>query len=69
MDAFVEAAATDAPVGLAMQFERLGYFALDPDTAPGRPVFDRTVTLKDTWARVQARSGGGCTVTSAPSRA
>jgi glutaminyl-tRNA synthetase len=57
MDAFVEAAAAEAPVGLAMQFERLGYFALDPDSSPGRPVFDRTVTLKDTWAKVQARSG------------
>jgi glutaminyl-tRNA synthetase len=33
------------------QFERLGYFAADPDTRPGKPVFNRTVTLKDTWAR------------------
>ncbi|MBL9212720.1 MAG: glutamine--tRNA ligase [Opitutaceae bacterium] len=34
------------------QFERLGYFALDPkDSAPGRPVFNRTITLKDTWAK------------------
>ena len=57
--AFVEAAAAEAPVGKAMQFERLGYFALDPDTTPGRSVFDRTVTLKDTWAKVQARGSGG----------
>ncbi len=33
------------------QFERLAYFALDPDTTPGRPVFNRTITLKDTWSK------------------
>jgi len=34
------------------QFERLGYFALDPkDSAPGKPVFNRTISLKDTWAK------------------
>ncbi len=33
------------------QFERLAYFALDPDSQPGRPVFNRTITLKDTWAK------------------
>jgi glutaminyl-tRNA synthetase len=38
------------------QFERLGYFALDPDSAPGKPVFNRTITLKDNWAR-EARKG------------
>ncbi len=36
---------------LRYQFERLGYFALDKDSAPGRPVFNRTITLKDTWAK------------------
>jgi glutaminyl-tRNA synthetase len=34
------------------QFERLGYFCLDADAAPGAPVFNRTVTLRDTWARI-----------------
>jgi glutaminyl-tRNA synthetase len=53
---FVEPAATDAVVGEAIQLERLGYFCMDPDSRPGHPVFDRTVTLKDTWAKVQARS-------------
>ncbi len=43
-----------APAG-RYQFERLGYFALDPDSRPGAPVFNRTVTLKDTWARIEAR--------------
>mgnify|MGYP002630806155 CR=1 FL=1 len=38
------------------QFERLGYFAVDPDTTPGRPVFNRTVSLKDTWAKVATRA-------------
>jgi len=40
----------DAPV----QFERQGYFYRDPDSKPGRPVFNRTVGLRDTWAKVQA---------------
>jgi glutaminyl-tRNA synthetase len=39
------------------QFERLGYFAADPDGRPGAPVFNRTVSLKDTWAKVAAREG------------
>ncbi|MCX6910375.1 MAG: glutamine--tRNA ligase/YqeY domain fusion protein [Verrucomicrobia bacterium] len=38
------------------QFERLGYFALDTDTQPGKPVFNRTITLRDTWAREQQKS-------------
>jgi glutaminyl-tRNA synthetase len=38
-----------------VQFERLGYFCVDTDTAPEAPVFNRTMTLKDTWAKVQAR--------------
>ena len=36
---------------LRYQFERLGYFALDPDSRPDKPVFNRTITLKDTWAK------------------
>jgi glutaminyl-tRNA synthetase len=40
-----------------VQFERQGYFCLDRDTTPGRLVFNRTVGLRDTWARVQARGG------------
>ena len=52
----LEPALARAPVGEAVQFERLGYFCLDPDSAPGRPVFNRTVGLRDTWAKVQAGS-------------
>jgi glutaminyl-tRNA synthetase len=44
------------PAGTRVQFERLGYFCVDEDTTPGRPVFNRTVTLRDTWARVQAKA-------------
>jgi glutaminyl-tRNA synthetase len=34
-----------------VQFERVGYFTLDPDGTPARPVFNRTITLKDSWAK------------------
>ena len=54
--ALVEPALVDAPVGEAVQFERTGYFAPDPDSTAGRPVFNRTVGLRDTWAKVQAKS-------------
>jgi glutaminyl-tRNA synthetase len=50
----VEPALLDAAAGEAVQFERTGYFALDPDSQPGRPLFNRTVGLRDTWAKVQA---------------
>jgi glutaminyl-tRNA synthetase len=41
--------------GTRYQFERLGYFCVDPDSKPGAPVFNRTVTLKDTWAKIRDR--------------
>ncbi|HEX5216651.1 MAG TPA: glutamine--tRNA ligase/YqeY domain fusion protein [Vicinamibacterales bacterium] len=44
-----------ARAGDRFQFERLGYFCADPDSMPGAPVFNRTVTLKDAWARIQAK--------------
>jgi len=47
----------DAKPGDRFQFERLGYFCVDPDRAGGRPVFNRTVTLKDTWAKIQSKQG------------
>ncbi len=53
--AFVEPALATAAVGESVQFERLGYFTPDPDSTPGHPVFNRTLTLKDTWAKVQAK--------------
>ena len=43
------------PAGTRYQFERQGYFCADPDSRPGAPVFNRTVTLKDTWAKMATR--------------
>jgi glutaminyl-tRNA synthetase len=57
MDARVEPAIAAAPPGSRFQFERLGYFCVDPDSANGRPVFNRTVTLKDSWARMAGKQG------------
>ena len=57
--AFVEPSLADALVGQTVQFERLGYFCPDPDSRPGAPVFNRTLTLKDTWAKVQANATPG----------
>jgi glutaminyl-tRNA synthetase len=51
----VEPSLADTAVGETVQFERLGYFSPDPDSGPGRLVFNRTLTLKDSWARLQAR--------------
>jgi len=51
----VEPALAEAPAGETVQFERLGYFCPDSDSAAGHPVFNRTLTLRDTWARVQAQ--------------
>ena len=44
--------------GDRFQLERLGYFCVDPDSTPGRPVLNRTVALRDTWARVKAKASG-----------
>ncbi len=51
-DSLVESSAAGLAPGSRCQFTRQGYFAVDPDSAPGRPVFNRIVTLKDTWAKV-----------------
>ena len=41
--------------GDKFQFERLGYFAVDADFKPGKPVFNRAVSLKDAWAKEQKK--------------
>jgi glutaminyl-tRNA synthetase len=46
-----------AEVGDRFQFERVGYFCLDPDSGAGKLVFNRTLPLKDTWARIEKKSG------------
>jgi len=51
----VEPSLAGARPGETVQFERLGYFCPDTDSGPGRLVFNRTLTLKDTWAKLQAR--------------
>lgn len=57
-DARLEPALSQAAPGARVQFERLGYFCADTvDSAPGRPVFNRTVTLKDEWAKQQGKAG------------
>ena len=52
-DTWVEPSLADAEPGDRVQFERLGYFAVDPDSAPGALVFNRTVTLRDAWAKIR----------------
>jgi len=54
-DAKLEPSLKSAVAGGRYQFERLGYFCVDPDTNPGAPVFNRTVALKDTWAKKQSK--------------
>ncbi len=52
---YVEPSVADAPPGSRYQFERLAYFCVDPDSTPDKRVFNRTVALKDEWAKVQSR--------------
>ena len=54
---FVEPTLADAVVGEAVQFERQGYFCLDPVSQPGRLVFNLTVGLRDSWAKARASGG------------
>ncbi len=53
----VEPGLANAAPGTRFQFERMGYFCTDRDSAPGKPVFNRTVTLKDTWAKIEKKGG------------
>jgi glutaminyl-tRNA synthetase len=54
----LEPALASAAPGSRYQFERLGYFCADPDSRPGLPVFNRSVTLRDTWAKLVKKEGG-----------
>ena len=58
-DTKIEPALGDTDVGTPIQFERLGYFAPDPDTSAARPVFNRTVGLRDTYAKVTGAEAKG----------
>ncbi len=54
VNAALEPSLGDVPVGSTCQFERLGYFSTDPvDHQPDKPVFNRVVTLRDTWAKIE----------------
>ena len=57
-NAKLEPSLADAAIESRYQFERLGYFCVDPDSKTGRPVFNRTVALKDTWAKIEKRQPG-----------
>ena len=58
--AWLEPSLAAAAVGRQYQFERTGYFTVDPDSTPGRLVWNRAVTLRDTWAKIeQADRAGG----------
>ncbi|GAB4446519.1 MAG: glutamine--tRNA ligase/YqeY domain fusion protein [Anaerolineae bacterium] len=54
---YIEPSVAGAAPGARYQFERLGYFCVDPDSTADRLVFNRAVTLRDTWAKVQAQQG------------
>lgn len=51
----LEPSLAEAQVGDRFQFERQGYFCVDPDSTPGKLVFNRTVTLRDTWAKIEKK--------------
>jgi glutaminyl-tRNA synthetase len=52
---YVEPALAEAQASDKIQFERTGYFCLDPESRPGKPIFNRTVTLKDGWAKIEKK--------------
>jgi glutaminyl-tRNA synthetase len=52
---FGEPTLATAGPGDRFQFERLGYFARDPETVEGRPVFNRSVSLRDSWAKIEKK--------------
>jgi glutaminyl-tRNA synthetase len=56
-NAKLEPSLANAPAGSRYQFERLGYFCVDLDSKGGKPVFNRTVALKDAWAKIEKKAG------------
>jgi glutaminyl-tRNA synthetase len=54
---YVEPSLANATAGNHYQFERLGYFVVDPDTTPGHLVFNRTVSLRDSWGKIEKKEG------------
>jgi glutaminyl-tRNA synthetase len=56
-DAKLEPSLAEAKLGQFYQFERVGYFCLDPDTTADKKVFNRTLPLKDSWAKISKKTG------------
>jgi glutaminyl-tRNA synthetase len=56
IQAFVEPSLAEAKIGDRFQFQRMGYFNIDPDSRPEKLVFNRTVGLRDTWAKIQEKN-------------
>jgi glutaminyl-tRNA synthetase len=56
-DAKLEPSLAGAQLGTPYQFERVGYFCLDPDSTAEKLVFNRTLALKDTWAKIEKKAG------------
>ena len=56
-DCYLERSAAEAVVAARYQFERQGYFCVDPDSSDTRLVFNRTVTLRDTWSKIKKKDG------------
>jgi glutaminyl-tRNA synthetase len=56
-DAMLEPSLANAALENRFQFERVGYFCLDPDSTPGKLVFNRTLALKDSWAKIEKKTG------------
>jgi glutaminyl-tRNA synthetase len=54
---YLERSLVEAEAGQQFQFEREGYFAVDPDHSRERPIFNRTVTLRDSWAKIEKQNG------------
>jgi glutaminyl-tRNA synthetase len=55
----VEPSLSSAKTGDVFQFERVGYFSVDPDSGPSGLVFNRSVSLRDTWGKIEKRARGG----------
>ena len=51
---YLEPSLSGVKYGEKFQFERIGYFCVDKDTAPGRIVFNKTVALKDSWSKIES---------------
>ena len=56
-EAYLEPYLATLPAGAKVQFERLGYFCVDPDSTDALRVFNRTVGLRDSWAKIEKKEG------------